>query len=60
MPKSAKNSQNLPLLNKKIPNFNFPTGSTTRTLEDTQEKILGNFQPKLMTKFEVKLKKWRK
>ena len=54
MPKSAKNSQNLPLSDQKIPNFEFSHGyHYSYTLEDTQRKILGSFQPKLMTKFEV-------
>ena len=55
MPKSAKNGQNFPLLDKKNnPNFEFSHGyHYSYTLEDTQEKILGSFQTKLMTKIEV-------
>ena len=54
MPKSAKNGQNLPLSDEKNPNFEFSHRyHYSYTLEDTQEKILGSFQPKLMTKFKV-------
>ena len=54
MPKSAKNGQNLPLSDEKTPNFEFSHRyHYSYTLEDTQEKILGSFQPKLMTKFKV-------
>ena len=54
MPKSAKNGQNLPLLDQKIQNFEFSHRyHYSYTLEDTQEKILGSFQSKLMTKFKV-------
>ena len=39
---------------KKIPNFEFSHGyHYSHTLVDTQEKTLGRFQPKLMTKIEV-------
>ena len=62
--KSAKNSQNLPLSDQEIPNFEFSHRfHYSHTLEDTYEHILGSFQPKLMTKFEVmlqKLQKWQK
>ena len=52
MPKSAKNSQNLPLSDQKIPNFEFSHRYYySYTLEDTYENILGSFQPKIMTKF---------
>ena len=52
--KSAKNSQNLPLSNQKIPNFGFSHRfHYSYTLKDNYKKIVGSFQPKLMTKFEV-------
>ena len=39
---------------KKIPDSEFLQGFWySNTLEDTKEKILGSFQPKLMSKFEV-------
>ena len=54
MPKSAKNGQNLPFRTKKPPNFEFShIYHYSYTLKDTYEKILGSFQPKLMTTFEV-------
>ena len=41
-------------LAKKIHDFQFSKGyHYFHTLEDTQEKTLGSFQPKLMTKIEV-------
>ena len=41
-------------LAKKIPNFEFSHGyHYPHALEDTQEKTLGSFKPKLMTKIEV-------
>ena len=58
LPKSAKNGQIVP---PKTKNSKFSYGYYySYTLEDTQEKILGSFQPKLMTKFEVKLLKLQK
>ena len=58
MPKLAENSQNLPLSDQKIPNFEFSHKyHYSYTLEDTYENILGSFQPKIMTKFEVMLQK---
>ena len=39
---------------KKIHDFEFSKGyHYSHTLEDTKEKTLGSFQPKLMTKIEV-------
>ena len=49
---------------QKILDFEFSHGyHYSHTLVDTQEKTLGSFQPKLMTKIEVidqKLPKWAK
>ena len=50
----AKNGNFLTLFGQKIPNFEFSHGyHYSHTLVDTQEKTLGSFQPKLMTKIEV-------
>ena len=46
---------------KKIPDSEFLLGYRySNTLEDTKEKILGSFQPKLMSKTEVIGKKFGK
>ena len=50
--------QNLPRLDQKIQNFEFPHRyHYSYMLEDTYENDLGSFQPKIMTKFEVMLQK---
>ena len=42
------------IFGQKIHDFEFSKGyHYSHTLEDTQEKHLGSFQPKLMTKIEV-------
>ena len=46
---------------KKIPDSEFLQGfGYSNTLEDTKEKILGSFKPKLMSKTEVISQKIRK
>ena len=48
----------LTIFGQKIPKFEFSKGyHYTNTIEDTQEKTLGSFKPKLMTQVEVISKK---
>ena len=50
----AKKGHFLTLFCQKIPNFEFFHGyHYSHTLVDTQNKILGSFQPNVMTKFKV-------
>ena len=50
----GKNGHFLTVFGQKILDFEFFYGyHYSHTLEDTQEKTLGSFQPKLMTKIEV-------
>ena len=50
----AKNGHFLTLFGQKIPNIEFSHGyHYSHTLVNTQEKTLGSFQQKLMTKTEV-------
>ena len=50
----GKNGHFLTVFGQKILDFDFSHGyHYSHTLEDTQEKTLGSFQPKLMTKNEV-------
>ena len=50
----GKNGHFLTLFGQKILNLKFSHGyHYSHMLEDTQEKTLGSFQPKLMTKIEV-------
>ena len=52
--KWAKNCHFWVIKAKKIPVYEFLQGYRySNTLEDTEEKILGSFQPKLMSKTEV-------
>ena len=61
LPKSAKYVKNLHIQDHKIQNFEFSHRyHYSYTLEDTQENILGSFQPKIMKKFEVILQKLQK
>ena len=59
MTKSKVLSQNIrTIFGQKIPKFEFSKGyHYTNTIEDTYEKTLGNFKPKLMTQIEVIRKK---
>ena len=50
----GKNGHFLTSFGQKIPDYEFSHGyHYSHTLEDTQKKTLGSFQPKLMTKIEV-------
>ena len=50
----SQNLQKWKFFGQKIHDFEFSKGyHYSHTLEDTQEKTLGSFQPKLMTKIEV-------
>ena len=60
-PKWAKKCQFLGNQGKKIPDSKFLQGYRySNTLEGTKEKVLGSFQPKLMSKFEVISQKLKK
>ena len=52
MPKSAENGQNLPLLDQKIPNFEFSTDTTTHIRKKTLRRTYQGDSAKIMIKLD--------